>query len=229
MKQLIQRIIIGSPFEPLVRKLISKPAIDFKTSPDYWEKRYKLKGNSGAGSYGRLAKFKAKIINDFVAENDVKTVIEYGCGDGNQLTLSKYPHYIGLDVSNTAVELCAKRFKNDPSKSFYKVGNAGPLSAQFTLSLDVIYHLIEDDVFESYMSDLFNTATRFVCIYSSNFIDDFAKSAAHVRHRKFTDWVENNANNFDLISTVPNLYQYDDKNLNNTSFADFFFFKRKEI
>lgn len=37
--------------------------------------------NSGAGSYGRLADFKAEIINQFVTENDVREVVEWGCGD----------------------------------------------------------------------------------------------------------------------------------------------------
>ncbi len=35
-------------------------------SSAYWEERYIQGRNSGNGSYGRLAEFKAKIINDFV-------------------------------------------------------------------------------------------------------------------------------------------------------------------
>ena len=53
----------------------------------YWENRYKNNGNSGAGSYGRLAEFKADVINNFIAENKITSVIEFGCGDGNQLSL----------------------------------------------------------------------------------------------------------------------------------------------
>ena len=34
--------------------------------------------------------------------------------------------------------------------------------------MDVIYHLVEDEIFESHMAALFNHATRFVLIYSSN-------------------------------------------------------------
>jgi hypothetical protein len=36
------------------------------------------------------------------------------------------------------------------------------------LSLDVIYHLVEDEVFDAYMRSLFAHAGRFVVIYSSN-------------------------------------------------------------
>ena len=38
-------------------------------SKNYWEKRYLKGGDSGDGSYGKLAEFKAKIMNRFVKEN----------------------------------------------------------------------------------------------------------------------------------------------------------------
>jgi hypothetical protein len=43
------------------------------------------------GSYGKFAAFKAEVLNAFVQEMRVDTVIEFGCGDGNQLTLARYP------------------------------------------------------------------------------------------------------------------------------------------
>ena len=50
--------------------------------------------------------------------NSIELVIEWGTGDGNQLSLAKYKKYIGFDVSNTAVNLCKKEFKNDLTKNF---------------------------------------------------------------------------------------------------------------
>lgn len=55
----------------------------FQGSEEYWIRRYNKGRKSGAGSYGHLAAFKAGILNRFVRENEVKSVIEYGCGDGN--------------------------------------------------------------------------------------------------------------------------------------------------
>ena len=55
------------------------------------EKRYSAGGNSGAGSYSQLAEFKAQVLNRFVATHDVKHIIEFGSGDGNQLALAEYP------------------------------------------------------------------------------------------------------------------------------------------
>ncbi|MBI9084342.1 MAG: hypothetical protein JEZ11_12140 [Desulfobacterales bacterium] len=73
---------------------------------EYWERRYAQGGTSGAGSYGRLAEFKAEVLNTFVEERGVQNIIEFGCGDGNQLSLAKYPSYVGLDASKTAVTQC---------------------------------------------------------------------------------------------------------------------------
>ena len=42
----------------------SKP---FPGSCRYWEDRYNAEGNSGVGSYGKFAAFKAEVINAFVA------------------------------------------------------------------------------------------------------------------------------------------------------------------
>jgi hypothetical protein len=98
---------IPSPIQP-------EPTFD---SAQYWRNRYRSGGNSGAGSYGRLANFKAEIVNAFVREHDVASVIEFGCGDGAQLTLADYPSYLGFDVADESVELCRSKFAKDSTKN----------------------------------------------------------------------------------------------------------------
>jgi hypothetical protein len=89
----------------------------FEQSSQYWNDRYAGGGNSGAGSYGRLAHFKAEVINKFVAAHGIRTVIEFGSGDGAQLELAHYPRYTGIDVSERAVALCRRKFNRDPNNS----------------------------------------------------------------------------------------------------------------
>lgn len=226
MKEILRRIIIGSPLEGLIRKVLNKPKIEFKTSPEYWDLRYKANGNSGSGSYGRLAQFKAEVINAFVAENQVQTVIEFGCGDGNQLNLARYKRYTGVDVSTTAIRICQDQFGGDPTKTFLHSDQYRGEKAELALSLDVIYHLVEDEIFEKYMTDLFGAAERYVIIYATN-SDDEVYNAAHVRHRRFTGWVEKNASGFKLMRHIPNRYPYSEADPDNTSFADFFIYERR--
>ena len=45
---------------------------------------------------------------------------------------------------------------------------AGVFTADLALSLDVIYHLTEDTVFEAYMRHLFAAGSRFVIIYATD-------------------------------------------------------------
>lgn len=162
----------------------------------YWENRYSRGGNSGAGSYGAQARWKADLVNRWVRIHGVESVIDLGCGDGSQLSLADYPSYLGLDVSPAAVRACVDRFRDDPGKSFLCYDpaafddSAGWLRADLALSLEVVFHLVEDEIFEGYMHRLFDSARRFVVIGSYD--TETPVPAPHERHRCFTGWVARN-------------------------------------
>lgn len=202
----------------------------FRGSRPYWETRYASGGNSGAGSYQQLAIFKAETLNSFVKTHAIQSIIELGCGDGNQLALADYPKYLGLDISSTALKMCTDRFHDDSTKTFVLYDDVSiendKLNAELTLSLDVIYHLVEDDVFEMHMTNLFDFATQFVIVYSSNHVG--GETAGHVKHRKFTHWVLENASSWQLMTKIDNKYPYDPDDPEETSFADFYVFERKQ-
>ncbi len=195
----------------------------FKNSASYWDRRYKTGGNSGAGSYSRLAEFKATVLNDFVRKHQITSVIEYGSGDGAQLKLAQYPSYTGVDISEKALEICRTIFRDDTSKRFlHSSAVTTSTMADLSLSLDVVYHLVEDSTFDAYMRQLFRSAGRFVIVYSSNMEREWPYK--HVRHRRFTDWVVQNKPEWYLQSTVKNAYPWDASDPQHTSFADFYFF-----
>jgi len=200
----------------------------FDTSGDYWQQRYVRGETSGSGSYGRLAAFKASALNGFVTERSVRTVIELGCGDGAQLAIANYTSYVGVDISPAAVAVCRKRFAGDASKTFITLEEfrrARP-TAELALSLDVIYHLVEDAIFDGHMRDLFGAATRFVAIYSSN-SERIVDPAPHVRHREFTRWIAQHVPDWRLIATRKNPYPYRWWNRKHSSHCDLFLFERQ--
>jgi hypothetical protein len=80
----------------------------FPGSGSFWEAVYREGGTSGPGSYGRLAEFKAEILNEFVRTKEIHSVIEFGCGDGAQLQLASYPEYVGVDVATGSIERCSR-------------------------------------------------------------------------------------------------------------------------
>jgi hypothetical protein len=227
IKEIIKKIPIIRDLAQFLYSVIMNRT--FEGSGNYWEKRYKTGGNSGSGSYNRLAEFKAKVINDFIMNNNIKSAIEFGCGDGNNLSLIKYPIYLGLDISPTAIYICIEKFKTDSSKNFYVynsmsfLDNLRIFQSDLTLSLDVLYHLVEDEVFSKYMTDLFNASSKYVIIYSSNFSQGLN---VHERNRKFSDWVESNQKTFNLINKMENPFPYDKNDPDNTTHADFYFYER---
>lgn len=226
MKQIIKKIY--NKLFCRKRAPIEIPIVETWTnSADYWEHRYSTGGNSGIGSYGRLAVFKADVLNQFVKENNVNSVIEWGCGDGHQLSLANYPNYIGFDVSQEAVNICNRKFAGDQHKQFVFCGDENfsfDKTADLSISLDVIYHLIEADVYENYMRRLFASSNKYVCIYSCN-DEDKPVSAIHVKHRRFTDWIENNVGDkWKMKSFVKNKFPYN-SNEPESSWSDFYFYE----
>jgi O-antigen/teichoic acid export membrane protein/SAM-dependent methyltransferase len=197
----------------------------FGGSAQYWEARYARGGESGTGSKGKFADFKAAVLNEFVASHCVESVIEFGCGDGQQLARASYPRYLGLDVSAEAVRLCRARFAGDSSKEFRLIGDNRGERAELALSLDVIFHLVEDDVFDEYMRRLFDASLRWVIVYSSNHESAGAAEGAHVRHREFTRWVQTQRPGWTLRDHIPNRFPFSgDFRLGSPS--EFFIFER---
>jgi cyclopropane fatty-acyl-phospholipid synthase-like methyltransferase len=219
---------LNSVMRPLLRPLHRVPILDpvirmqqlsllrqrlrWTGSGSFWEKRYAEGLTSGEGSYGELGMAKAEFLNEFIRVHDVHSVIEFGCGDGHQLSLANYPTYVGLDVSPTAIDMCKDRFSDDLNKSFflydgrYFVDRQSLFTADLALSLDVIYHLVEDTIFETYMSHLFAAGQRYVVVYSTNSLtpegDPQVRYAPHVRHRCFTSWVTANCPEWRLVGTI---------------------------
>ena len=162
------------------------PLLSFGGSGDYWRKRYRYGGDSGIGSGGKSASYKAAVLNRFVADRGIECIIEFGCGDGRQLELARYPSYLGFDISSEAVDLCREKFAGDGAKRFMLLEEFESQQADATISLDVIFHLVEDEVYREYMERLFSSARQYVAIYST-VEESRGRTLRHVRHRKVAD------------------------------------------
>jgi SAM-dependent methyltransferase len=194
-------------FVKLMDKIKLRP--NFSTQK-YWELRYAIGGNSGEGLYGEIceAKAKAKIINELLEKYSIEDVLEFGCGDGNQLRYYKIKNYLGLDLSPITIDRCAELFKGDNSKSFLAFApgslhnGGGVLNKEATMSVEVIFHLVEDTIFQDYLNNLFKASSKYVITLSSDKDEEFT-NVVHVKHRKFTDYIEKNFSNFKLIERIP--------------------------
>lgn len=224
----MKHLFLKSPFiTRIVRGIDHLRNKFFFSTEQFWDSRYKSGGTSGDGSYDKLAKFKADTINTFVKNTHVNSVLELGCGDGNQLRLATYPNYLGFDISDRAIELCREIFRSDSSKEFKLLNQLSDEKADLVLSLDVIYHLIEDHLFEQHMQNLFSASLQYVIIYASNTDKAEYKEAAHIKHRKFSIWIEKNQPEWTLTKHIENPYPYTG-DTRHGSFSDFFIYEHNK-
>ncbi|KAF0677336.1 class I SAM-dependent methyltransferase [Profundibacterium mesophilum] len=194
----------------------------------YWRDRYAKGGTSGGGSYGRLAVFKAHVVNLMVHRHGLASLLELGSGDGANAELYAVPNYCGVDIAEEMVARCRARFADRSGWRFETARDFMPKSRGFdgAMSLDVIYHLVEDAVFEDYMRRLFDAARSQVLIYSSDHASSRGETAAHVRHRAYSDWIASEMPGWELVETIPQPYMWNaEERAQDTSLA---FFRRYE-
>jgi len=185
----------------------------------YWDKRYSSGGNSGNGSYGDLLQFKAKIINDRIKKWNIKTIQDFGCGDGSlfdQLYLNAI-EYTGYDVSDFLISNL-KNTENDLIH-FKNYNEYNAKKSDLVLSIDVIFHLVEDNVYRKYIEDIQAATGKYLIVYSSN-RSDLGEFGNHIKHREYTKDIQ-----MDFEEFIPNAYPYSVLG-EKGSFCDFCIFKK---
>ena len=203
----------------------------FRSSSEYWEHRYAEGGTSGKGSFGKLAIYKATFLNRFAEINRVTSVAEFGSGDGNQAAHFRFKDYTGYDVSAAAVAKCQTQFSADHSKKFFVLDDRTTISTvDLSLSLDVIYHLVEDNIFEQYMTRMLDASARYAIFYSSNKDVPASPAHPHLRHRRFTDWIRKHRPEFNFVGRAENMMRALSRISGDNSyfsFADFIVYARE--
>lgn len=189
----------------------------------YWNQRYQDGGNAGSGSYGTRSKVKATVFNVFVSANNIQSVCDFGVGDGHQWSLfTDQVRYIGLETSDFIVTKLRETdfVKKNPNFSVElfdgtasNVGSVLSSPVDLTMSMDVIYNLVDDEMFHEHMTGLWNWSNRYILIYSSN--KDLTVGG-RMRHRMWTKWLGRYQSDCPYcVYCVPNLIPHG-------SFADFY-------
>jgi FkbM family methyltransferase len=200
---------------------------------EYWDSRYKSGGSSGEGSYGRLRDHKSYVINQFALSYGISGAIDLGCGDGNQLSSFQFQSITGFDISSEAIKICKNKFQGDDSKKFEIYSPAewnceNKNLTSLSLSLDVLFCILEDDLFHVYLTQLFDLYNRFVIIYSDN-TNEKTDNTPYIKHRNFTDWVKSNRPDWTLAGFLPNRFPVvQGENGSNKSFCNFYIYSRHE-
>lgn len=187
-------------------KYIQKSTYNFfYDSSAFWKHRYDTGGNSGAGSYGEKALEKAEVVNKYLHLNNVDRVIEWGTGDGNQLSLYELENksYTGYEVSELKINDLRIKF-SQKNFTFSNISDYDGEKFDLALSIEVIFHLDKRN-FKSYMQRLFESSSNLVIIFSTNYE---SKPEWHMIHHEIKNYVSDNFPGVELLEEIqPKLFQ----------------------
>lgn len=117
----------------------------------FWNTRYRSDPDlgSGVGSRGELAARKRALVEQVWTKAGQLALLDVGFGDLNVLDLARFPNYVGVDVSDVAVQNAQSRF---PDKTFVRADFAAEPDpkvpdADMVLCLDVLIHQLDGDAY----------------------------------------------------------------------------------
>ncbi|MBA2726794.1 MAG: class I SAM-dependent methyltransferase [Parachlamydiaceae bacterium] len=115
----------------------------------YWGVNAEGIGYSGTGSTVDQARPYMKFVQDFMAKNAIKSVVDVGCGDW---TFARHMNwngidYIGYDVVQSVIERDKERFATDNINFIFANAIETDLpSADLLICKDVLQHCNNDDI-----------------------------------------------------------------------------------
>jgi hypothetical protein len=195
-------------------------ALNFTLSRDHRERRYRAGRIPGTGSYGGLVCFRAEVMNAFVTERGIESVVGCGCGDDAQLSLANYPRYLGRDISPTVIERRRKRLQSRREKAFALAGTTDHGVHDLAASSDIILYLVKHETFHQDLETLFGSSRRSAFSYSRS--SEMPEPEPHIGHRAFSRWAKPKRPQRRPLSTIKNRYPYAPSDPDQTFLSDFY-------
>lgn len=159
---------------------------------------------------GEAAQEKADFVNRIIEEFRPRTIIDWGCGDGEvikrlHLNISKY---YGVEISPFMVLKLSKKFNRDFCRfSSPKKARNLKWRGELSMSLDVMFHLVNPIEYREYLANLFGTSDQLVLIKSPD--ETRNGMNRHVLYRKWTPDVAKLFPSWKLVRNVEDWYLYE--------------------
>jgi 2-polyprenyl-3-methyl-5-hydroxy-6-metoxy-1,4-benzoquinol methylase len=197
-----QKLSIKRKLAFLLSRVTKKSELDYLK---YWEHRYSVHGDSGKGSYAEHATYKSRVVNDEISANGVRSVLDFGCGDGNLLKYLNVENYLGLDVSKTTIYNCSEIFKSDKTKRFMVISPGKPLEIEkfdLVMSLEVLMHITNEEDFLWTLQEIFLHSRNLVIIQTPLFPLIEYRPGSHENYRELFPYLLPYIGNFSLEKVV---------------------------
>lgn len=183
-------------------------------SIEYWNNRYKTGDDSGDGSKNELLIFKTNFINNFIKENNLQSLTDFGHGDLSVANLLLINEYTGIDIFTSTQNI--KNLNLVKSRFDTYDGN----STDLVICLDVLYHILEDEqeYLKKSLDKMIEISKKFIIIYSNDSREPNNEYKHHLYNSKWLQYLETK-NNLKLI--------YEQKNYMQGCSAKFFIYEKK--
>ena len=125
---------------------------------------------SGMGSLPQVTTGYRQFLQDFIAQHDIKTIADVGCGDWQFSRLMDFSQvqYTGYDVSSLVIAQNTKLYQKDNIKFVHYDGNFERIEpADLLICKDVLQHLPND-----YIHNFLKILPKFKYAIITNDIDD---------------------------------------------------------
>ena len=142
---------------------------------NYWDSWYDSSTNSGPGSQGKLQEFKINYLNKLFKQFEIKTVLDFGCGDGSLALGLHCQSYFGIDIAINAIKLCKKRVNRQgfsfECENFFNytpsiIKNKFPSGLDCCICIDTLYHIFTEQALSETLKSLFSTEAKIVVLYT---------------------------------------------------------------
>lgn len=160
---------------------------------NFWNRQYTEGRGSGPGSKGEMLQYKIDFLNKFIDKHSIKTMTDFGCGDGKLMSKLKIEDdkYMGIDISEKAIDLCKifrpkSHFKCCP---FPELNTIGAFVRDISICIDVLFHIIDIEELKLALTQIFDLSERYVVLYTMNTPRD--RDREHVKSRCISEIIEN--------------------------------------
>jgi 2-polyprenyl-3-methyl-5-hydroxy-6-metoxy-1,4-benzoquinol methylase len=155
----------------------------------FWNNRYKNfpELDSGVGSRGEILDYKKQLLSYVSFPFINKKILDVGCGDLELTKSMPFKSYLGIDISNEALELCKQK---KPQWSFEnKTINELADTFNFIMCFDVLIHQSSKQDFENLVKEICDKSDNRVLIGAYDIKPEFSSDITYY-YKSFVEEVK---------------------------------------
>ncbi len=168
----------------------------------FWNNRYKNypQLGSGVGSRGEILDYKRRLLKYVTFPFKLKKVLDVGCGDLEFTKTIEFKNYLGIDLSNEALELCRQK---RPDWDFQNVSiNDTDGVFDLVMCFDVLIHQSSQKDFENLLNSICEKSQNRILIGAYANAPEFGSDITYYYYN-FIDYVKKHPK-FSELSVVGN-------------------------